>query len=135
VESTDRELPAELDFFKYAQGVPSKRKASAARGVKDSNEGELKGKKRKMDNEDVGETQDDKEDAPLMQRHRVTTKGSNVPQPIYSFGELKDRYHISSHLLSNLAKNGYSTPTGVQSYGIPILLEVCLSCNQVFRSY
>lgn len=59
-----------------------------------------------------------------MPRHRVTTKGSNVPEHIDSFDALKDRYHLSSHLLANLAQSGYKRPTGIQSYGIPILMEV-----------
>ena len=119
-----RELPAELDFFKYAQGAPRKRKApNSCSGIDSEDEG-LEGKKHRPDSDDVGQDQDDEEEASSTQKHRVAVKGSNAPKPISSFQELKDRYHISSHLISNLAKNGYSTPTGVQSYGIPILLEV-----------
>lgn len=59
------------------------------------------------------------------QRHRVTTKGSNVPDFAETFEALRDRYQLSSNLLSNLSKNGYVYPTGIQSYGAPILLEVC----------
>lgn len=59
-------------------------------------------------------------------RHRVTTKGLNVPSHAETFEALKERYHISSHILANLNLNGYAHPTGIQSYGIPILLEVGL---------
>lgn len=79
--------------------------------------------------EEEEEDNDDKEEAsensdPPPQKHRVTTKGSNVPQEVDSFEALKERYQMSSHLLANLSRNGYTRPTGIQSYGIPILLEV-----------
>jgi ATP-dependent RNA helicase DDX52/ROK1 len=63
---------------------------------------------------------------PPMPRHRVTAKGKNVPERIHTFKELQDRYHISSQLMVNLERNGYKYPTGIQSSGCPILLEVCI---------
>lgn len=59
-----------------------------------------------------------------MPRHRVTTKGNNVPEHAESFEDLHGRYELSSYLLQNLAQYGYKRPTGIQSYGIPILMEV-----------
>ncbi|KAE9409340.1 P-loop containing nucleoside triphosphate hydrolase protein [Gymnopus androsaceus JB14] len=96
------ELPAALNFFKS-------------------------GKKRKLD-EEPDEEDDPKSDTEgdnsiPRQRHRVTTKGSNIPEYAETFEDLRDRYQLSSLLLSNLSNNGYSHPTGIQSYGIPILLE------------
>lgn len=68
-------------------------------------------------------------------KQRVVAKGSNVPEHIDSFSALKDRYQIPSHILQNLAQNGYIHPTGIQSYGIPILLEVrTLRFSQRFSS-
>ena len=66
---------------------------------------------------------DDNDDSP-MPRHRVTTKGKNVPEHVETFEALRERYNVSSHLLQNLAQSGYKRPTGIQSYGMPILLEV-----------
>ncbi|KAI0735604.1 P-loop containing nucleoside triphosphate hydrolase protein [Earliella scabrosa] len=123
------ELPPELDFFKYAQGGGTKRKGREADGAADP-----KGKKRKVEDEDEDEdeeTEDEEEegreeiteDDPPMPRHRVTTKGNNVPEHAETFEALRERYNISSHLMQNLAQSGYKRPTGIQSYGIPILME------------
>lgn len=60
-------------------------------------------------------------------RQRVTAKGTNVPRPAETFETVRDRYNVPSLLLSNLTQNGYLEPTGIQSHGLPILLEVC-SC-------
>ncbi|KAF8887801.1 P-loop containing nucleoside triphosphate hydrolase protein [Infundibulicybe gibba] len=113
------DLPLELDFFKYAEGGSGKRKATAG--------GEPQLKKRKTN--DAGEDSDEESEAavdtpvPPKQRHRVTTKGSNVPEHADTFEQMRERYNLSSLILSNLTKNGYAHPTGIQSYGIPILLE------------
>lgn len=110
---TEEELPHDLDFFKYAQNVNTKRKSTE--------DAKHTSKKQKV-------AEDDSDEglpawtAPIP-RQRVTAKGSNVPDPIESFRELRDRYHISSHFLSNLAQNGYKDPTGIQAHGIPILME------------
>ncbi|KAJ7275529.1 P-loop containing nucleoside triphosphate hydrolase protein [Mycena haematopus] len=115
------ELPGELDYFKYAAG---KRKAKG--------EGAKAVKKRKLDEEveedqdmnmDEEEEQADDEEAPSRPRQRIVAKGSNVPTHADTFDELVERYQMSTLLLSNLAHNGYTHPTGIQSYGIPILLE------------
>lgn len=119
------EIPAELDFFKYAQGGPAKRKAPE--NQQDDREGRGTAnrsvKKQRTGEAEVASEPDDDEDS-RMPRHRVTTKGSNVPEHIESFQTLQDRYKMSSHLLSNVTQSGYKWPTGIQSYGIPILLEV-----------
>ncbi|KAF9259626.1 P-loop containing nucleoside triphosphate hydrolase protein [Marasmius fiardii PR-910] len=125
---SNSELPPELDFFKYAQGT-GKRKATGKQTGKS-------GKKRRLnadneldeEDEEISEGEDEEtpkdgaEERPK-QRHRVTAKGSNVPEHADTFQEMRDRYHISSLLMLNLSKNGYEDPTGIQSYGIPILLE------------
>lgn len=60
-------------------------------------------------------------------RHRITTTGDSVPAPITAFSELSERYSIPPLLLKNISAHGYEEPTGIQSQGIPILLEVCLT--------
>lgn len=120
--SASGELPPELNFFKYAEGGAPKRKAPSA-----DIETDVKGKKRKVEaDEDEGT---DEEDVPMddespMPRHRVTTKGNNVPEHADTFEALRDRYNIPPHLFANLAESGYKRPTGIQSYGVPILMEV-----------
>ncbi|PIL30882.1 transporter [Ganoderma sinense ZZ0214-1] len=112
------ELPPELDFFKYAQGGNTKRKVLDA-------EVDPKGKRRKVEDgsEDEEANGEQAGDDPPMPRHRVTTKGKNVPEHVETFDALRERYSLSSQLLQNLAHHGYKRPTGIQSYGIPILME------------
>ncbi|KIK70400.1 hypothetical protein GYMLUDRAFT_32405 [Collybiopsis luxurians FD-317 M1] len=117
------ELPAELDFFKYAQAVDGKRKSTG--GKQDDNKRPEKKRKIEMEEMAEGEARSDSEDENTTPRprHRVTTKGSNVPDSAETFEAMRDRYQLSSLLMSNLSKNGYTYPTGIQSHGIPILLE------------
>ncbi|KAI0666243.1 P-loop containing nucleoside triphosphate hydrolase protein [Trametes maxima] len=114
----DGELPAELNFFKYVEGGAPKRKAPVADTDLDP-----KGKKRRVEENEAQEDEEDREDDPPMPRHRVTTKGNNVPEHVETFDALRERYNLSSHLLSNLAEHGYKRPTGIQAYGAPILME------------
>jgi hypothetical protein len=121
-------LPAELDFFKYAQDAGQKRKSQSD---------ELGGRKKRRKQDSDSEDEEDQSDAgsivgaeeqPVTQRHLVKTKGSNVPSYFETFEELRTRYSLPSHVSSNLEKYGYSRPTSIQSYAIPILLEVN-QCN------
>lgn len=132
------ELPKELDYFKYAAGGSGKRKAdgdgtaakaSKKRKVEDEDE-------KDSDDSDDEEDADDVEKAPPGIRQRVVTKGANVPAHAETFSALAERYQMSSLLLSNLALHGYDHPTGIQSYGIPILLEVHspFSCLLLLKS-
>ncbi|KAF8588418.1 P-loop containing nucleoside triphosphate hydrolase protein [Ramaria rubella] len=124
------ELPPELDFFRYAKGGPgTKRKTphephekinidQTEHNSDGDEEGEpesSRGKRRKVESE--------ASDAPKQSKQRVTSKGRNVPEPLDSFEALKDRYNCSSLILSNLQKNGWNTPTGIQAHGIPMLME------------
>ncbi|KIJ68765.1 hypothetical protein HYDPIDRAFT_179802 [Hydnomerulius pinastri MD-312] len=126
--SQDLELPPELDFFKYAQGGSSKRKAANSEATSSNvpQRSETQRKRRKVDHEesDSSDERDDgsDEDAPRP-KHRVTAKGTDVPQPVEAFDSLLERYKMAPCLLSNLRDNSYKHPTGVQSHGIPILLE------------
>lgn len=116
LNSTSGEIPLELDFFKYAQGSHGKRKSP------DSTPRE--GKRRKFHHEEKDEIKttqvEEKKPATV---HRVAAKGKSIPAHLESFAALKT-YLVSSHLLSNLVSSGYTEPTSVQSYCIPILLEV-----------
>lgn len=122
-----------MDFFKYAAAGPSKRKSSEFEA-----DGHRKKKRRERENSiDRGEDPNAKDNddgasdvgseqgtTPPMPKHRVTAKGKNVPEHINTFKELQERYHIGSQLMVNLERNGYKYPTGIQSSGCPILLEV-----------
>jgi len=118
------ELPAGLDFFKYAQNNSGKRKAE---GKQDHS----REKRRKVERDscDKEHGMDTAKDVPMIQdvprraAQRVATKGARVPPPINSFDDLR-KYSIPSHLYTNLASSGYKDPTGIQSYCIPVLLQV-----------
>jgi ATP-dependent RNA helicase DDX52/ROK1 len=133
MSAKDGELPAELDFFKYAAAGPSKRNPSEP-----GSEDHAKKKRRKRENS-IDQVEDpyakDNDDGanglgseqgttPPMPKQRVTTKGKNVPERINTFKELQDRYNLASQLMVNLERNGYKYPTGIQSSGCPILFEV-----------
>jgi ATP-dependent RNA helicase DDX52/ROK1 len=121
-------LPTELDFFKYAEGGQGKRKTSRKDVGRDA-----KRMKVDTDGDGVGSEDDDEEghlenvyagsSAPR-QSHRISIKGINPPKEITTFEELKDRYSLPAQLYANLEKNGYYHPTGIQSIGVPTLLEV-----------
>ncbi|KII94424.1 hypothetical protein PLICRDRAFT_36695 [Plicaturopsis crispa FD-325 SS-3] len=122
MDGKDGVLPVELDFFKYAKGSSSKRKVTSAEGREESDaeESDREAKKRRIEeDEEEWRAADD----PPMPKHRVTSKGRNVPEHADSFEALRERYKISSQLLSNLQKNGYARPTGIQAHGCPIMLE------------
>ncbi|KAF8349825.1 P-loop containing nucleoside triphosphate hydrolase protein [Amanita rubescens] len=116
--SQDETMPSELDFFRYAQGTTTKRKAEHDVGVKN--------KKRRVDmpNADA-EVEETKTEGSFTnsQAHRVTAKGSDIPVKINVFEELKERYSVSNRLLANLTKCRYFEPTGIQSHGIPVLIQ------------
>jgi ATP-dependent RNA helicase DDX52/ROK1 len=128
------ELPPELDFFKYAVAGSSKRKPSGSSG-----EGHAVMKRHKKE-ETVGDWDANTEDegngdsdggianepttSSRTSRQRITIKGNNTPERADTFEELRDRYSIHSQLMENLKRNDYEHPTGIQSAGCPILLEV-----------
>jgi ATP-dependent RNA helicase DDX52/ROK1 len=130
----DGELPPELDFFKYAMTGSSKRKASELSG-----EGRARRKRQRKEeiiddrNANTDDEGNDDSGSDVTAKHstnsrtprqRVTTKGNNAPECADTFEELRDRYHIHSHMMENLKRNGYEHPTGIQSAECPILLEV-----------
>lgn len=121
-------LPAELDFFKYSEsGIcasVSKRKATESMDTSS-----WSGSKRTRICKDVGGNQ-----KPAIHRHQIKAKGSNVPDGVTSWEELKDRYDIAPLLLQNLAQSGYNSPTAIQAQGAPILLEVIISRWHVVSS-
>ncbi|KAF8746199.1 hypothetical protein AX14_000005 [Amanita brunnescens Koide BX004] len=113
--SQDDIIPSELDFFRYAQGT-SKRKADRDDG--------LKNKRRRVETPNT-EPEENKTENKITgsQAHKVATKGDDVPAKIGAFEELKERYSVSNHLLANLTKCLYLEPTGIQSHGIPVLIQ------------
>ncbi|KAJ2919228.1 hypothetical protein MD484_g1081, partial [Candolleomyces efflorescens] len=128
---SDQVLPAELDFFKYAEGGQTKRKTVQKDGAREAKrrktgEGEGIGSDDELGSDaefsdEEGTRQDTSEKS--LQRHRVSAKGLNPPKEAASFEDIKERYNVPSQLYANLAKNDYQYPTGIQSSGMPVLLE------------
>lgn len=108
---------------------------------KEADDKKKKGVKRKNhdddDDDDESESEDEEEeedDIPLVistkdqaaaQRNRLDTKvkGDDIPLPIGSFKDIKQRFNLHAHLLRNLARQNFTTPTPIQSEAIPIMLH------------
>lgn len=119
-DSSQTTLPAELDFFKYAEGGNPKRRKSdgandASMAASASSENERPKKKAKLG--------DEPQAGSSKQPHRVTLKGVRPPKCTETFDDAASRYEISSRILQNLSANGFRAPTAIQSYGLPVLLE------------
>jgi len=135
--TSNQTLPPELDFFKYDKGAPvtsagdkGKSKKRSERDSSASGSDDEEDRSEDSDNSELGhaykkrKVADETVDSRVPAAHRVATKGRDVPAPLESFASLKDRYDVPSRILSNLDECGYKVPTGVQEYGVPILLEV-----------
>lgn len=118
------ELPLELDFFRYTKRKHDKTHEEDENTSK-SNLSESPSKKRKISPE--------REEAKLPSpKQRIVTKGSKVPDAVDTFASLQERYSFPPRLLQNLETHGYKHPTGIQSQGSPIMLEVTYTA---FTSY
>ena len=63
----------------------------------------------------------------LRNSHRIHIDGTDVPDPVTQFEQLRERYRIHARLVVNIGKAGFEAPTPVQMQAISIMLEVC-SC-------
>jgi ATP-dependent RNA helicase DDX52/ROK1 len=121
-DASPTEMPAELDFFKYARNSTGKRKQQDPLTVRPQD------KKRRVDDEDDLDDPDDSQEHQDAERpperHRVTSKGNNIPDAINSFEALHEEYRIPSHIYQNLLKSGFKYPTSIQCHAAPILLRV-----------
>lgn len=140
--SAGESLPKALDFFQYAEGGQGKRKTSShkdeSRHAKRSKVTKDEGIESEEDTENSDEENEEmgaEEPGPPTQKHRITMKGLNPPKEAATFEEIKERYSLPQQLYANLAKNDYRYPTGIQSSGVPVLLEVraCHFGNMVRR--
>jgi ATP-dependent RNA helicase DDX52/ROK1 len=118
------ELPSELDFFKYSRNSTGKRKQQGPLFEQNQD------KRRKVDgqygdpDQDIAEPDKSQVEEMRKTKHRVTSKGKNIPDAVDTFEGLTDKYRIPSQLHQNLSKSGYKYPTSIQSHAAPILLKV-----------
>ncbi|KAL4237336.1 DEAD (Asp-Glu-Ala-Asp) box polypeptide 52 [Mactra antiquata] len=59
----------------------------------------------------------------LRNLNRVHAHGSDVPDPVESFDQLKTEYNIHSRIIQNIETVGYKKPTPIQIQAIPVMLH------------
>ncbi|PKI85643.1 Rok1p [Malassezia vespertilionis] len=71
-------------------------------------------------------------DAPLLRRadlqaflrkYQLRLKGTDVPLPLASWGDLERRWHVAPWLRANLESGGWSDPTPIQRGAISVVLD------------
>uniref|UniRef100_A0A2C9K6E6 Probable ATP-dependent RNA helicase DDX52 n=1 Tax=Biomphalaria glabrata TaxID=6526 RepID=A0A2C9K6E6_BIOGL len=55
--------------------------------------------------------------------HHIHIQGSDIPDPLKDFAELKTSYGVKDVILTNIESQGYTEPTGVQRQAIPIMIQ------------
>ncbi|XP_053408363.1 probable ATP-dependent RNA helicase DDX52 isoform X1 [Mercenaria mercenaria] len=55
--------------------------------------------------------------------NRVHAYGTDIPEPVETFEELKAKYNIHSRLIQNIEAVGYKSPTPIQIQAIPVMLH------------
>ncbi|KAH9492907.1 DEAD (Asp-Glu-Ala-Asp) box polypeptide 52 [Bulinus truncatus] len=55
--------------------------------------------------------------------HHIHSNGTDIPDPLKDFSDLRSSYDINDVILSNVEKQGYTEPTGIQRQTIPIMLQ------------
>lgn len=63
----------------------------------------------------------------LRNKYHIHVKGSNPPDPLETFDEMKTKYGIDSQVFDNLFSCGYNVPTPIQMQAIPIMASVCVA--------
>ena len=127
-------VPDGLDFF----GSAAKSKSTTSAVEKEERASKRDGKRKadadssgSDDNEDDSEEEDEREDEPpvtkaslsaFLKRHKIKLKGTDVPLPMASWGELETRFNVSPWLRTNLEKYGWGIPTAIQKGAMPVLL-------------
>lgn len=84
---------------------------------------EKKHSKKKLSPEEKLKAQKEEKINILRKKLRLSVSGDGVPPPLESFDELRTRYGVSSNLINNLRKSGYTEPTPIQSQTWPIMLK------------
>ncbi|KAK2828641.1 hypothetical protein Q5P01_019675 [Channa striata] len=56
-------------------------------------------------------------------QHRINVHGSDVPDPVSTFEELRSEYRLNPRVLQNLSEAGLSSPTPIQMQAIPLMLH------------
>lgn len=84
---------------------------------------EKKTGKKKLSPEEKLKAQEEERINVLRKKLRLSVSGDGVPAPIESFDDLQSIYGVSSNIINNLRKAGYTEPTPIQSQTWPIMLK------------
>ncbi len=132
-------VPDGLDFFGSAAKSQSTTSAVAKEEKRFANSTKKNGKRRYAsdDSEDSSDSDSDNEqeagedEAPVtkatlsafLKTNKLKLKGTDVPLPMASWGELESRFSVAPWLRTNLEKWGWGVPTAIQKGAMPVLLS------------
>lgn len=58
-------------------------------------------------------------------KHKIYIQGTDLPEPIATFDQLREEYKIQSKIMQNIEAFGFQAPTPIQMQAIPVMLHVC----------
>ncbi|XP_066491476.1 probable ATP-dependent RNA helicase DDX52 [Tiliqua scincoides] len=63
-------------------------------------------------------------------KHKIYIQGTDLPEPIATFDQLREEYKIHSKIMQNIEAFGFQAPTPIQMQAIPVMLHGCelLAC-------
>ncbi|SNX87661.1 probable ROK1 - ATP-dependent RNA helicase [Melanopsichium pennsylvanicum] len=126
-------VPDGLDFF----GSAAKAKSTTSAIEREERLSNKKGKRKAAEVEsDNTESDSDEEEegctdeppvtkanlSAFLKKHKLKTKGTDVPLPMASWAELESRFSVSPWLRNNLKKYGWEVPTAIQKGAMPVIL-------------
>ncbi|XP_060115249.1 probable ATP-dependent RNA helicase DDX52 [Heteronotia binoei] len=56
-------------------------------------------------------------------QHKIYIQGTDLPEPIATFEQLRDEYKIHPKIMQNIEAAGFQSPTPVQMQAIPVMLH------------
>ncbi|KAK1788052.1 hypothetical protein P4O66_016531 [Electrophorus voltai] len=59
----------------------------------------------------------------LRHKNRINVHGSDVPDPLSTFEELRQEYELDPRIIQNIKAAGFQTPTPIQMQAIPLMMH------------
>lgn len=56
-------------------------------------------------------------------QNKIHVHGTDIPDPVCTFEELQNEYHLDSKVLQNICAAGYESPTPIQMQAIPVMMH------------
>jgi len=57
-------------------------------------------------------------------QHHIHVYGTDIAEPVATFGELQAEYCVDARIMSNIESMGFHTPTVIEMQAIPVMLHV-----------